>query len=147
MLLDHPRRGPTLVVTLPKITSLMSEVPTTEPATVDHINLPTTAKKAGRKSWATGTKKVFLNSRAAEYLAASQSNTAGRFFDDITKRWLYKYGYVLPDNVDIAVDIPDPTDADLEVEIGGELPTEQERAKKFLALRTVSNINAVETIQ
>ncbi|KAI0038764.1 hypothetical protein FA95DRAFT_1613115 [Auriscalpium vulgare] len=94
------------------------------------------AASRGPKTWASGTKWTFLASRRDEYLQAKEANTTGVFYDNLVLMWLLKYGYDLPINEDIALDVPDPTDDDLaNARAAGDSDVNEEEQARRDALR------------
>ncbi|KAJ7092022.1 hypothetical protein B0H15DRAFT_799760 [Mycena belliarum] len=69
-------------------------------------------KKPGKVSWVHGTKLEFFSSRADAWMRSQETGGAAvtKFYDDLTKLYLMKYGYDMKDDEDLDTDIPDPTD-------------------------------------
>ncbi|KAJ7121213.1 hypothetical protein C8R46DRAFT_1238480 [Mycena filopes] len=69
-------------------------------------------KKPGKVSWIHGTKEVFFRKREGDWKAAQEAGTGRvtRFYDEITKLYVQKYGYKMADKDDLEEDVEDPTD-------------------------------------
>jgi len=94
-------------------------------------------KKQGKPSWVHGTKLAFFESYRERWEA--MGDTPGRFYTEMAKRFLLKYGwdsrFSLRDN-DLEVDTEDATDEELAAFVSPEDEVE-ERTEYFFALRTV----------
>ena len=76
--------------------------------------MPSQKTQRGRKSFATGFKKEFLQRGLLAYRTALESKhpsvAVSKFYSDFMVRWILKYGYDLPLNKNLDKDEDDPMD-------------------------------------
>ncbi|KAJ7908409.1 hypothetical protein B0H13DRAFT_2331394 [Mycena leptocephala] len=67
--------------------------------------------KPGKESWVHGTKLTFFSKQKDMWMTASETNDTGSFYTKMARLFVAKYGYLLKDNEDLAVDTEDPADS------------------------------------
>ncbi|KII83052.1 hypothetical protein PLICRDRAFT_180780 [Plicaturopsis crispa FD-325 SS-3] len=93
---------------------------------------PKNDKPPGRTSWVKGTKLTFLDSRRETWQRAVDAGPvkAGVFYSNVTKLFLKKYGYNLPLDEDLEVDVEDPPDECIDDEDPEQEDMDEEEAER-----------------
>ncbi|KAJ7829639.1 hypothetical protein B0H14DRAFT_3465465 [Mycena olivaceomarginata] len=94
--------------------------------------------RPGKLPWIHGTKRVFFESRKEEWLREAEANRSGSFYEKMAKKFVLKYGYHLADQKDLAEDVTDPKDEQVDEVVHEQLTAEEQqfRPKFMKALKT-----------